>query len=382
MKTYSILFVIGLFLYAPVIKAQDAETSNSPAGGSQSFLLTGSGSILYTVSKDENSFSPETLLLLPLAKINDRLFLEGGVKMEMQDNGDFAFGLEVLNLHYRINPWLTVHIGKFAAPWGNVLDLFGEGFVGRFPVSPIGLADDGMAPTDQVGFGFQGGIQTGNAKVLYDVYLANGPQLIVDEGSKEGNMTGHMDYGTLSDNNKNKAVGGKIGILPFSNSCLQVDAFGQYAGKTGDRGSAYENVASSSYGADFNFYKMFSSLLVRLMGQYETTNTQNVNYKMFNGIDTTNYTFNNKGDAWYLAGTIRPSGLQNKYVRNIEIGARYVDYTSPEEALWGGPPQHQLTFDLTYWFTWSSQINFGYNMISQSGTETSRQFVIRALYKF
>lgn len=118
------------------------------------------------------------------------------------------------------------------------------------------------------------------------------------------------------------------------------------------------------------------------MGQYETTSTQNANYKMFNGIDTTNYTFNNKGNAWYLAGTLRPSGLQNKYVRNIEIGARYVDYASPEEALWGGPPQHQLTFDLTYWFTWSSQVNFGYNIISQSGTETSRQFVIRALYKF
>ncbi len=253
MRKSIVLSVAWFILCTTATNAQDTYTPNSPAVGSQSFLFTGAAASMYTASKDGNTFMPMTFMFMPLTKINDRLFLESGVKMQMQDNGDFAFGLEVLNLHYRINPWMSAHFGKFAAPWGNILDMFGEGFVSRFPVSPIGFADDGMSPTDQVGIGLQGGFQTGNSKMLYDIYLSNGPHLIVDEGSKDGNMTGHMSYESLMDNNKNKAVGGKIGILPFSNSSLQIDAFGQYAGKTGDKGSPYENVSSSSYGVALNF---------------------------------------------------------------------------------------------------------------------------------
>lgn len=385
--------IVLLLLLSAVSKAQDSTTTvaeplqtvqipNSPNPGSQSFLFTGEASSLFLASKDENTFVPLTLMLMPLARINDRLFLESGVKMELQDDGSFAFGLETLNLHYRVNSWLTLHAGKFAAPWGNVLDMFGEGFVSRFPVGPIGLSDDGMAPTDLVGFGAQGGFQAGNAKMLYELYLANGPQLIVNEDGTADNMTGHMSYDGLTDNNKNKAFGGKLGILPFSNSMLQVDAFAQYAGKTGDAGSLYQNISSSSYGADFNFYKTFNIMMVRLMGQYEETNTGNATYKVIENADTSYYTFNNKGNSWYLAGTLRPSGSSNDFVHDLEIGARYAQYDPPKNALWGGTASKQLTLDLTYWFTWSSQINFGYNIQTDAGTRLGNEFIIRTLYKF
>lgn len=375
------------------IKAQDSTTlaeplqtvqiPNSPNPGSQSFLLTGEASSLFIASKDGNTFVPMTLMLMPLTKINDRLFLESGLKMEMGDDGSFAFGLEALNLHYRVNSWLTLHAGKFAAPWGNVLDMFGEGFVSRFPVAPIGLSDDGMAPTDLVGFGAQGGFQAGNSKMLYEVYMANGPQLIVDEGGPDGNMTGHTSYESLTDNNKNKAIGGKIGILPFSNSSLQLDVFGQHAAKIGDAGSPqYQNISSSSWGADFNFYKTLNVTMIRLMGQYEETKTGNTTYKVTTDTGTSDYTFNNVGNSWYLAGTIRPTGSANDFLHDLELGARYAQYDPPKNALWGGDHSKQLTLDLTYWFTWSSQINFGYNIQTDAGTKLNNEFIIRTLYKF
>ncbi len=386
---------IGLLLMlSPVSRAQDStttvteplqtvQTPNSPNPGSESFLLTGEASSLFLASKDGNTFVPLTLMLMPLAKINDRLFLESGLKMEMQDDGSFGFGLEALNLHYRVNSWLTVHAGKFAAPWGNVLDMFGEGFVSRFPVGPIGLSDDGMAPTDLVGFGAQGGFQAGTAKMLYDIYLANGPQLVVNEDGLSDNMTGHMSYESLTDNNKNKAFGGKIGILPFSNSSLQVDAFGQYTAQTGDLGSKYQDVSSSSCGADFNFYKTFNITMIRLMGQYEETKTGNATYTVKDATGaTSDYTFKNKGNSWYLAGTIRPTGSANDFVHDLELGARYAQYDPPKNALWGGDPSKQFTLDLTYWFTWSSQINFGYNIQTDAGTKLNNEFIIRTLYKF
>ena len=379
MKT--ILTLIALLFVLTGINAQDnggvTIAPDSPNVGSQKFLLTGAGSAMFTASKDGNTFMPMSLMLMPMTKINDRLFLESGMLIEFED-GDFQWGIEALNLHYRINPWLTVHFGKFAAPWGNVLDMFGEGFVSRFPTTPIGLSDDGMAPTDQVGLGFQGGFQAGSAKMLYDVYLSNGPQLIVDDGSGEENLTGHMSYEGLMDNNKNKAIGGKIGILPFASSSLQVDVFAQTAGKTGDAGSQYENVSSNSYGADFNFYKTFNPILIRLRGQYEGTQTSSATY-----TDTTNtsYTFDNNGNSWYLSGTLRPTGSKNKFLSSLEFGTRFVKYSPPKNAPWGGDPQTQLTFDLTYWFTWSSQINFGYDIVNADGTTTS-QFVVRSIYKF
>lgn len=365
-----------------IVNPSQDQVPNSPNPGSQSFLLTGEASALFVASKDGNTFVPLTLMLMPLTKINDRLFLESGLKMEMQDDGSFAFGLENLNLHYRMNSWLTFHVGKFASPWGNVLDMFGEGFVSRFPIGPIGLSDDGMAPTDLVGFGAQGGFQAGKAKMLYDIYLANGPQLIVSEDGTADNMTGHMSYDALSDNNKNKAFGGKIGILPFSNSMLQVDAFAQYAGQTGEANSKYQNVSSTSYGADFNFYKTFNIMMVRLMGQYEETNTDRATYTVTDTSGINNYTFNNKGNSWYVACTLRPSGSSNDFVHDLEIGARYAQYDPPKNALWGGDPSKQLTLDLTYWFTWSSQINFGYNIQTDAGEKVNNEFIIRTLYKF
>jgi len=355
------------------ISAQDSTPAKeSPNSGSQKFLFTGASSAMYTASKDGNTFAPMAFMFMPLVRINDRLLLETGAIMGMDDNGGFTFGLEALNLHYRINSWMSIHAGKFAAPWGNVLDMFGEGFVARFPVGPIGMADDGMAPTDQVGVGIQGGFQVGNSKMLYDLYLANGPQL--ETGDPD--LYGHLSYESFMDNNKNKAVGGKIGLLPFSNSSLQVDVFGQTAPQTGAIGdTAYANVASTSFGVDFNYVKMLGPVLIRVMGQYEQTNTDKALY----GADTV--AFNNTGNTWYVAGTIRPTGSSSRFISNLELGARYVTYTSPVNAPWGEDPTTQLTFDLTYWFSWSSQINFGYDIVD-NGTTTFNQFVVRTVYKF
>jgi len=384
MKSKTILLIIALTYGLIPARAQDNSSDsngqvpmpNSPAGGTESLLFTGSGATMFSASKDGNTFMPMTLMMMPLVHINNRLFLESGVKMELQENGDFGFHLEVLNLHYKINDWMSFHIGKFPANWGNILDMFGEGFVSRFATSPIGMSDDGMAPTDQLGMGFQGGIQTGSSKMLYDIYVSNGPQLIVDEASE---MAGHLTYDPFVDNNKNKAIGGKIGILPFSNSSLQVDVFGQTAAKTGDPGSAYENVGSTSYGVDLNFYKTFNPILIRIMGQYENTKTQNANY--FQESTSTFYTFNNEGNTWYMAGTLRPSGSGNKFISNLELGVRYTKYTPPIDAVWGGDPANQTSLDLTYWFTWDNPINLTYDIINEGGQKNSA-IVIRAIHRF
>ncbi len=362
-----------LMLLGFQISAQDTVLAKeSPNSGSQKFLFTGASSAMYAASKDGNTFAPMAFMFMPLVQINNRLLLETGAIMQMDETGGFSFGLEALNLHYKVNDWMSFHIGKFAAPWGNALDMFGEGFVSRFPVAPIGFADDGMAPTDQVGVGVQGGFQVGNSKMLYDLYLANGPQLITDDPDNYG----HMSYESFMDNNQSKAVGGKIGLLPFSNSSLQVDAFGQIAphiGSTGD--STYQDVASTSYGVDMNFVKLAGPVLVRIMGQFEQTTTDKALY----GTDTT--AFDNTGNTWYVAATLRPSGSSSTFVSNLEFGVRYVTYTPPTVAPWGGDPSTQLTFDLTYWFSWSSQINFGYDIVDD-GTTKVNQFVVRTVYKF
>ena len=83
---------------------------------------------------------------------------------------------------------------------------------------------------NETGVGAQGAIPWGNMKLAYDFYLSNGPQLLTDPEN-----AGQFEYEAYNDNNKNKATGGRVGFLPFSNSCLELGLSYENAAKTEDQ---------------------------------------------------------------------------------------------------------------------------------------------------
>ena len=230
--------------------------------------------------------------------------------------------------------------------------------------------------------------------------MTNGPQLIVDSTTHgNANLTGQLNYGNYADNNNNKAIGGSIGFLPLSNSNLQIDVSGQMAGKTGNLSDPLENVSSTSFAADINYYHLFSPVMVRVLAEYNSTMTQNKEYPWYS--DSTKTTklvpsFNNKLSGWFAGATVRLAGSDNAFLSNLELGGRIGAYTPPSytaavttpvpfgvtTAPWGENPSTQTTVCLTYWFTWKTPFNLAYDVLKTTNGPTITTYTARFIYFF
>src|ERR1035437_4130772 len=254
--------VILLPLFTTITSAQDStqvEPPNKGRGGATKFLLAGKAAISWTNTLTQmqgspdsktHTFYPDAFMLMPLVKVNNHLFLDGQVEVDANPSGGgAAINLVEMIAYYRVAPALSIFGGNFSPKYGLYMGVMDD-FTNRYCTGPIGMV---RGPQTQTGVGIQGGVQAGYSKFNYQLYVANGPQLIVDSTTQgNANLTGQLNYGNYADNNRNKSIGGSIGFLPFSNSSLQVDVSGQMTGKVGDVGSLFENISSTSFAADLN----------------------------------------------------------------------------------------------------------------------------------
>ncbi len=380
-----------------IIKAQDStqvEPPNKAKGGATKFLLTGKAQVSWTQTQTQgspttHSFFPDAFMLMPLVKLNDKFFLDGQIEVDPNPTGGGAsINLNELIIYYRALPGLSIFAGNFSPKYGLYMGVLDD-FTNRYCTDPIGMA---RGPQTQTGVGIQGGLQAGTTKFNYQLYISNGPQLIVDSTTTgNGNLTGQLDYGNYTDNNKNKAIGGSIGFLPLSNSNLQIDVSGQYAGKIGNTGTPFEKLSSYSWAADLNYYHLFSPIMVRVLAEYNSTTTQNYNYTWKSDSTTLLIPkFNNTLSGWFAGATIRAASSRNIFLSSLELGGRIGAYTPPKyEAAstplispWGENPETQTTVCLTYWFTGKTPLNIAYDVLKTKNGPTVTALTARLIYFF
>ncbi|HEY4797976.1 MAG TPA: hypothetical protein VII99_02760, partial [Bacteroidia bacterium] len=227
------ILAAGLFgLQAKAQSDSSSAESAKPRGSSTKFLLAGKATASWTNTMAHvdgspdvkaHTFFPDGLMLMPLVKLNDRLFLDAQIELAANDGigAGATMNLNEIIMYYRLAPNLNIMFGNFSPKYGLYLGVLDD-FTNRYATDPIGVS---RGPQTQTGIGIQGGLQLGYSKMNYQVYLSNGPRYIVDS---TGATHGQMGYDNYTDNNKNKAIGGSIGFLPFSNSSLQIDVSGQY----------------------------------------------------------------------------------------------------------------------------------------------------------
>ena len=358
---------------------------NQPQGGSEKFLLAGEVFTLWQNNQvhglpSTNSFGadPLGLMLMPLVKLNDRLFLDVQVAVAANPGpgGGASASLNEAIIYYKVASGVSLFAGNFQPRWGLYEGILDD-FTNRYCSDPVGM---GRGAQTESGIGIQGGLQLGYSKLAYQLYIANGPQLVVDS---TGAQNGVLNYGNYTDNNKNKAIGGSLSFLPLSNSNLEIGVSGQYTPKTGDAGSAFENISSTSYAVHLNYYHVFNPLMVRLQGQYEYTQTQGFNLYT-DASDTALLVpkFTNQLSGWYGGITFRLSGSESMFLSNLELGGRLSNLVMPKDALWGGNPINQTTICLTYWLTWKAPINIAYDIYTQSGSPTQTALTVRGMWFF
>jgi hypothetical protein len=255
----------------------------------------------------------------------------------------YTLGVNWANISYFAAPGLIVHGGYFVVPFGIYNKRLAAGWIDKLAGDPNG-AD---LPGSDFGIGLSGGLPLGDMKWSYDVSLTNGLQVLPD---------GELQASGIVDNNKGKMVSGRIALLPFSNSSLEIGISALHS-NAGDAGSSFTSANVDMYGADVNFVKTFDPFLINIKGQYNRINVTKENY--INLLDSSFYSFTNKTSSSFAQFSVRPVGLSNNILKNFELAYRYVNYTTPVNSTFG-QNYHENDFGLDYWFTWRTVLKLTY----------------------
>lgn len=264
------------------------------------------------------------------------------VEFEPSFDGN-TLGVNWANVSYFAAPGLIIHGGYFVVPFGIYNKRLAAGWIDKLAGDPAGFD----LPGTDFGIGLSGGLPLGDMKWSYDVSLTNGLQLLPD---------GELQNAGIVDNNKGKMVSGRLSLLPFSNSCLEIGVSGLYS-NGGDAGSNFTTANVTMFGADLNFVKTLNPFLLNIKGQYNRINVTRQNY--VSQVDSSLYSFVNKTSSSFAQISIRPVGADNKLLKNLELAYRYSNYTTPANSVWG-QNFHENDFGLDYWLSWRTVLKFTY----------------------
>jgi hypothetical protein len=279
-----------------------------------------------------------------------------GDKFLMEFEPSFAsggqLGVNWADVSYFACRGLIIRAGLFVLPFGTYNKRLSAGWIDKLATNPPVA---GIPTSSDFGIEAEGGFPLGNMKWNYDVSLTNGNQLQAD-----GEIKG---IGTV-DNNLNKTVTARLGLLPFSNSSLEIGASGQL-GTVGDAGAPNQSVQSKAFAIDLNYVKLFKPILVNIKGQYNYVYISKQNYT--NPNDSTNYTFDNKTTTGYAQISLRPTGSSSKMVNSLELAYRYSNFISPSGSLWG-QKNNISEAALLYWLSWRTVLKCAYQWNNSNST--------------
>jgi hypothetical protein len=255
-----------------------------------------------------------------------------------------AIGVNWGDISYFVRPGLIVRAGYLVLPFGVYNKRLAAGWVNKLGSDPVGISDS--PPGSDFGVEISGGLPLGSMKWSYDFSLTNGMQLLKD---------GTIQNAGITDNNTNKTITGRLALLPFSNSSLELGASGLY-GKVGDANDKQMNAVSSMYAFDLTYVKKVGPMMLNIKGQYNQVNISTVNY--LNPIDSSKFTFTNNSSSYFGQVSLRPIKAPG-ILKNFEIAGRYINYTTPAKSAWGAIT-NEYNVALDYWFTWRSVLKLVY----------------------
>jgi len=343
--------------------------------GKTKLTIVGNAQADFVSDTSQSQFGNIAFKPIFLISLSDRLFVESELEVATGPEG-VELVLEYVNMVYFINHYFTVHAGRFLPKFGAFRGRFGEAYLQRIATNPVGFGDGGIGPMTETGVGLQGGAQLGMTKINYDFYLTNGPHLLTDPVDPQG----QFEYEAYAGNNKGKAIGGRFGFLPLSNSSLEIGYSFMFKNKTGDIYTDFESTSAIWQALDLNYLQNVDALksIIRVIAEWKSMKVDANTY--FDETDTP-YTFDNTSTAFYVQPSIRPFQVENEVFRNVELAARYSEFKTPSAANWGGGKYKQWAIGLDYWYRWNGVLKLTWQKqyLDNSGTNV---FVAQLVYGF
>jgi len=249
--------------------------------------------------------------------------------------------LNLADISYDICDYCTIGGGLFAVPFGQYHNHFDPPWVNKFPDDP--LAFDAIAPISETGFFVKGAIPSGTTRWTYDVYVANGPNLITNDP----NAAGQLNFNDYTDLNGNKAAGGRIGFLPFTDVEMGYSLQYSEPNPTG-----FQRVRALLQAADVHWKPVVNALSGQfdLAGEWIWADVSGATYDPTGGLGFGPVSFSNYSQGGYASLGYRPSLVESKFLRNLEFLVRY-DSLQSSLASPGGESESRLTLGVDYWVT-------------------------------
>jgi hypothetical protein len=342
--------------------------------GTTKFLIAGYGEATFeaqnhNISSFEASFNP--IFLWELAP---KLLFESQIELQLTDTGTDV-GLEYAQITYLLNDYITLGAGAMLAPSNVFVERFQALWINKLPDRPLAVYD-GFLPETIVGAEIRGGFPIGPARANYAFYVSNGPRLTTDDPG----AAGELNFSNFTDNNDNKAVGGRVGFLPIPG----VEAgYGFEVAKPGDQGSDFAHLQSLIQSVDLNVTRDCDFLKGRidLHAQYAWSHVDHAVYDKTGALGFGPLSFSNKRDGGYAQIAYRPTKVDIDFLKNFEGIVRWDHLNNPPK----GPDaldEERWTLGLDYWLGPSTAIKVAYEWDQPHGQPNTNAVLVQAVMGF
>lgn len=330
--------------------------------GTTKFLLSGWADAGYEDRHGRNStftssFHPEFIW-----KLNDQI--------------SFDSDFEAAEINYHFHDLVTFQAGRFHTQFDQFNSRLYPTWINKMPDRPLVFSEDNpLVPFTSLGANLSGGFDAGPAKFNWAAYVTNGPQLNTFSPSDFGSL----EFDNSTDNNRDKALGGRLGFLPVPE--LELGASLQYA-RVGAQRSPQTRALSMLTGADLSYNKIFDPLkgAIDIRAEWVWSKVGNAVYSI--GGDDVPFN-NNRRNGGYAQIAYRPVQIDQKWVKNLELAYRFEHLenpaftaSTPVEARPTRGERTRNTIGLNYWLGPSTVLKFAYEQDSREDNSLLIQFAI------
>jgi hypothetical protein len=334
--------------------------------GDTKLLITGSAAAGYFDPEGQSSTFTAQFNPMLLWQLNERLFFEGELELALEGPDEGGEGsetkveLDLAYLTYLLNDYALAGAGKFSVPFTAYHNHLDPGWLNKLPADPLVYADGGIAPDTGVGAFVTGAVPCPGALFNYAVFVTNGPALITEDPESAGSL----NFDNFNDLNNNKAVGLRIGYLPFPQ--LEVGYSFEFSRPNPP---GFETVRSTLHGVDLNYVARLEAIKGQLTarGAWVWSNLSEATYDPTGALGFGPLRFDNDRNGGYAEVAYRPIDAPERFLRDFEFALRYDRLDIPSGAP-GGGTQEQWTPGIDYWITPRTVLKVAYTF-DESGQD-------------
>jgi hypothetical protein len=351
---------------------------NKLQSGLEGVVIAGDANFGFeTVRQSNSTFFADVSPLILWQPVDSHILIEAAFDLNIepqvatQADESTTVNVNLADISYEVCDCLIVGAGLFAVPFGQYHNHFDPPWINKFPDDP--LAFDAIAPISEVGVFARGAIPSGTTRWTYDAYFTNGPNLITDDST--GNL-GQLNYNDYTDLNGNKAAGGRIGFLPFSDMEMGYSLLYSMPNPEG-----FPNAHAFSQAADFHWKPLVKFLGGQLdfSSEWIWSSVTPETYDPTGALGFGPIAFDNYREGGYFSLGYRPTEADNKILRNFEFLCRFDSLHTPVVMVNGvteSEPESRWTLGVDYWLTPYCILKAAYEMAQERGGDPN-EFVIQ-----